>query len=119
MKTILLFSAILIFSSSIWSQKSLRAITRLYSKKELNSFKEQNGNLDLLLYAYDNAITVVFNNGDKSVEAYPQVKKTAHFTDLNVRILPYTQYFRTETPGELLAVKSLYQLQLAYQGSKK
>jgi hypothetical protein len=103
----------------MWGQKSLRALKQVYTQKELNTFKEQYGNLDLLVFAYDNAISVVFNNGNKNMDEYPLVKKTSHFTELNVHIMPYTQYFRTETPGELLAVKSMYQLQLAYKGSKK
>lgn len=119
MKTSLLFSIVLFFTFPMWGQKSLRALNRVYTKKELNTFKEQYGNLDLLVFAYDHAISVVINNGNKKMDVYPLVKKTTHFTDLNVQIMPYTQYFRTETQGELLAVKSLYQLQLAYKGSKK
>jgi hypothetical protein len=119
MKTAFLFCLVLFIASPLWGQKSLRALNRVYSKTELKSFKEQYGNLDLLVFAYDNAISVVFNNGNKNMDDYPLVKKTTHFTDLNVQIMPYTQYFRTETQGELLAVKSLYQLQLAYKGTEK
>ena len=119
MKTSLLFSIVLFFTFPMWGQKNLRAIKQVYSKNELKAFKEQHGNLDLLEFAYDNAISLIPNNGNKNIEEFPVVKKTTHFTDLNVQIMPYTQYFRTETQGELLAVKSLYQLQLAYTGTKK
>jgi len=119
MKTSLLFSVVLFFTFPMWGQKSLRALKQVYTKRELNTFKEQYGNLDLLEFAYDNAISFIPNNGNKNIDEYPLVNKTEHFTDLKVQILPYTQYFRTETPGELLVVKSLYQLQLAYKGTKK
>lgn len=119
MKTACLISLLLVLSSPLFGQKNLRAFKQVYSKNELKAFKEQHGNLDLLEFAYDNAISLIPNNGNKNIEEFPVVKKTTHFTDLKVKILPYTQYFRTETPGELLAVKSIYQLQLAYKGSKK
>ncbi|MFM2037632.1 MAG: hypothetical protein RL432_571 [Bacteroidota bacterium] len=119
MKASLLFSVVLFFTFPMWGQKSLRALKQVYTKKELKTFEEQYGNLDLLVFAYDHAISIVSNIGSKNTDIYPLAVKTNHFTDLNVQILPYTQYFRTETPGELLAVKSMYQLQLAYKGSNK
>lgn len=119
MKITYTLAFILFATVSVWGQKSFRALGKVYTKNELEAFKEQYGNLDLLEFAYDNAISFIPNNGNKNIDEYPLVNKTEHFTDLKVQILPHTQYFRTETPGELLVVKSLYQLQLAYNGNKK
>jgi len=112
--TFLLFMA---FFSGAIGQKPLRALKQVYSKKELNEFKQIHGSLDLLYFAYDHAITIIQNNGGKGIDTYPKAKKTTYFTELNVKIQPYTQYFTTEVNGELLAVKSLYQLQLAFKES--
>jgi len=119
MKFALLLSLVLFWFLPSLGQKPLRALEKVYSKAELSAFKERHGSLDLLIYAYDHAISVVHNNGNKELEPYPLVSKTQHFTDLNVQILPYTQYFRTENSGELLAIKSLYQLQLAFANRDK
>ncbi|NBU91898.1 MAG: hypothetical protein EBR54_03870 [Flavobacteriia bacterium] len=119
MKVTFLFFLLIFAVSASWGQKSLRALNKVYSKSELTSFKQEYGSLDLLEFAYDHAIHIVKNNGNKDVSAYPKAQKTTHFTELNVKILPYTQYFQTETPGELLAVMSLYQLQLALNEANK
>lgn len=117
-KTLILF--LVIFGSTFtWGQKIYRALNKVYTKSELNAFKEEHGSLAMLEFAYHHAVTFVYNNGNKLVSTYPQAPKTPHFTVLNVKILPYTQYFQTETPGELMAVMSLYQLQLAYNKVNK
>ncbi len=91
-----------------------KALKHVYGKKGLNSFRETYGSLDLLNYAYDHGINELVNNGQKSLDEFPMAGITNHFTDLNVIIQPYTQYFRTDNPNKLIAVKSLYQLQLEY-----
>ncbi|NDB33810.1 MAG: hypothetical protein EB023_00345 [Flavobacteriia bacterium] len=48
--TFLLFMA---FFSGAIGQKPLRALKQVYSKKELNEFKQIHGSLDLLYFAYD------------------------------------------------------------------
>ena len=108
------FLLFVLFHWSIgFSQKSARtALNKVYSNKDLKSFVGQYGSLNLLEYAYDHAIVKIFNNGNKPSSDFPSCKSSVnHFTDLGIKIQPYTQYFKTENPGEILAVKSIYQLQ--------
>ena len=108
------FLLFVLFHWSIgFSQKSARtALNKVYSNKDLKSFEGQYGSLNLLEYAYDHAIVKIFNNGNKPSSDFPSCKSSvSHFTDLGVKIQPYTQYFKTENPGEILAVKSIFQLQ--------
>jgi hypothetical protein len=71
MKASLLFSVVLFFTFPMWGQKSLRALKQVYTKKELKTFEEQYGNLDLLVFAYDHAISIVSNIGSKNTDIYP------------------------------------------------
>jgi hypothetical protein len=106
---------LLLFCSYItYAQKEVRSeLKKVYSTKELNAFEQKNGSLDVLVHAYDHGITKILNNGEKTTDQYPRCNASVkHFTELGVQIQPYTQYFTTENPGEILAVKSLYQLQL-------
>jgi hypothetical protein len=97
-----------------------KPLKNVYGKEALNAFKNEYGSLDLLYYAYDNALNTIQNNGGKSLDIYPKAPSTPviHFTDLDVKIEPFTQYFQSEIPNQLIAVKSFYQLQLEFNASK-
>jgi hypothetical protein len=119
-----LFLFILLIASVFYarSQKNPadKPLKNVYGKEALNAFKNEYGSLDLLYYAYDNALNTIQNNGGKSLDIYPKAPSTPviHFTDLDVKIEPFTQYFQSEIPNQLIAVKSFYQLQLEFNASK-
>lgn len=110
-----LFTLILLLQLSFlgWSQskKVLKELKKVYSNEELNVFKSEHGNLDLLLYAYDHAVYSIANNGKKNLGDLPIAAHSIHFTDFGVQVLSFTQYFRNETPNEIIGIKSLFVLQ--------
>ena len=120
----LLFLFVLVIGSvlSATGQKNtaLKPLKKIYGKDALNAFEKEHGDLDLLYYAYDHAINVIQNNGGKNIENYPKAPSSdiVHFTDLGVKIEPFTQYFQSEVPNQLIAIKSLYQLTLEFNESK-
>jgi len=120
----LLFLFVLVIGSvlSATGQKNtaLKPLKKIYGKDALNAFEKEHGSLDLLFYAYDHAINVIQNNGGKSIDNVLKAPNASilHFTDLGVKIEPFTQYFQSEVPNQLIAVKSLYQLQLEFKASK-
>jgi hypothetical protein len=122
MKQIFLFILLTACVSLANSQKNPadKPLKNIYGKEALDAFKNEHGSLDLLYYAYDNALNIIQNNGGKSLDKYPKAPGTpvVHFTDLDVKIEPFTQYFQSEIPNQLIAVKSLYQLQLEFNASK-
>ena len=122
MKQIFLFILLTagVFCARSQKNPADKPLKKVYGKEALNAFKKDNGNLDLLYFAYDNGLNIIQNNGGKSLEKYPKAPSTPiiHFTDLGVKIEPFTQYFQSEIPNQLIAVKSLYQLQLEFNASK-
>ena len=61
------------------------------------------------------------NNGGKDVAGIAKSNLSeipVHFTELGVKIEPFTQYFQSPVPNEIIAVKSLFQLQLEMKNSK-
>jgi hypothetical protein len=96
-----------------WSQskKVLKELKKVYSNEELNAFKSEHGNLDLLFFAYDHAVYAFSNNGKKDLGDLPTAAHSTHFTDFGVKILSYNQYFHNETPNEIIGIKSLLVLQ--------
>lgn len=100
------------------SKKIVKELEKVYSKIELESFAKENGSLDVLVYAYNNAVYTVSNVGNKEMGNLPSSAHSSHFTDFGVKILPYTQYFNNETPNELTAIKSLYQLKTEFEKQK-
>jgi hypothetical protein len=119
-----LFLFILLIASVFYARSQKipadKPLKNVYGKEALNAFKNEYGSLDLLYYAYDNALNTIQNNGGKSLDKYPKAPSipVIHFTDLDVKIEPFTQYFQSEIPNQLIAVKSLYQLQLEFNASK-
>lgn len=110
------------FTYNSFGQKNpaLKSLKKIYGKDALKSFEQENGSLDVLFFAYDHAINLIQNNGNKNLGDIPKAPVTpiVHFTDLGVKIEPFTQYFQSEVPNQLIAVKSLYQLQLEFKASK-
>lgn len=109
-----------VFSANCQKNPADKPLKSVYGKEALNAFKKDFGNLDFLYFAYDNALNIIQNNGGKSLDTFPKAPITPviHFTDLGVKIEPFTQYFRSEIPNQLIAVKSIYQLQLEFNASK-
>lgn len=122
MRKLILFFCLFILVFSVQGQKdpALKALKKTYGKEALNAFKQDHGSLELLYYAYENGLHIIQNNGGKSIDQYPKAPQTeiVHFTDLGVKIEPFTQYFQSEVPNQLIAVISLYQLQLEFKASK-
>jgi hypothetical protein len=110
------------FTYTTLGQKNpaLKPLKKIYGKEALKSFEQENGSLDVLIFAYDHAINLIQNNGGKNLGDFPKAPTTpiVHFTDLGIKIEPFTQYFQSEVPNQLIAVKSLYQLQLEFKASK-
>jgi hypothetical protein len=113
MKKLLTLLVLLQLSSFGWSQskKVLKELKKVYSNEELNAFKSEHGNLDLLFFAYDHAVYAFSNNGKKDLGDLPTAAHSTHFTDFGVKILSYNQYFHNETPNEIIGIKSLLVLQ--------
>ncbi|MFM7596147.1 MAG: hypothetical protein ACKO4Y_08215 [Flavobacteriales bacterium] len=109
------------FTSIAQGQKNpaFKPLKKIYGKTALKIFEQENGSLDLLYYAYDHAVQVIQNNGGKNLDEFPIAPNTTivHFTDLGIKIEPFTQYFKSENQNVLIAVKSLYQLQLEFTTS--
>lgn len=108
------------FTAASQKNPALKPLKKIYGKDALKSFEQENGSLDVLFFAYDHAINLIQNNGGKHLGDFPIAPTTpiVHFTDLGVKIEPFTQYFQSEVPNQLIAVKSLYQLQLEFKASK-
>jgi hypothetical protein len=103
------------------SKSIKRELKKVYGKEALAVFEKEQGGLDLLIYAYDHAIVQVNNNGGKDVAGIAKSNLSeipVHFTELGVKIEPFTQYFQSPVPNEIIAVKSLFQLQLEMKNSK-
>ena len=103
------------------SKSIKRELKKVYGKEALAVFEKEQGGLDLLIYAYDHAIVQVNNNGGKDVSGIAKSNLSeipVHFTELGVKIEPFTQYFQSPVPNEIIAVKSLFQLQLEMKNSK-
>jgi len=122
MRKLILFFCLFILVFSVQGQKNpaFKALKKTYGKEALNVFKQAHGGLELLYYAYEHGIQIIQNNGGKSMDQYPKAPQTeiVHFTDLGVKIEGYTQYFQGQVPNQLIAVKSLYQLELEFNAKK-
>ena len=115
----LLFFSTLAFSGVAQKNPALKPLKKIYGKEGLNAFAQTYGSIDLLFYAYDHAVTVVQNNGGKSHPEFPKASMypVVHFTDLGIKLEPFTQYFQAEVPTQLIAIKSIYQLQQEYKAA--
>lgn len=122
MRLLLLFVLVIgsVLSATGQKNTALKPLKKIYGKDALNTFEKEHGSLDVLYYAYDHAVNLIQNNGGKNIENYPQAPSSniVHFTDLGVKIEPFTQYFQSEVPNQLIAIKSLYQLTLEFNESK-
>jgi uncharacterized protein YkuJ len=114
---------LLAFTQQIIAQKASPALTKSYSKTELQAFEQDGqGTINVLNYAVDHACyTVVIPEG-KDVSQFPSIslksKKDIRFTDYQLHIIDRTQYFRIEGTNELLVVKSMNVLKLEMQNKK-
>ncbi|MCX8486669.1 MAG: hypothetical protein ORN53_05760 [Crocinitomicaceae bacterium] len=114
---------LLALTQQLVAQKASPALSKSYSKTELQAF-EQDGQstINVLNYAVDLACyTVVIPEG-KDVSQFPSIslksKKDIRFTDYQLQIKDRTQYFRIEGSNELLVVKSINILKLEMQNKK-
>jgi hypothetical protein len=116
----LLFLSALAFIGFSQKNPALKPLKKVYGKEGLSTFTQTYGSIDLLIYAYDHAVTVVQNNGEKSHPEFPKATNypVVHFTDLGIKLEPFTQYFQAEVPTQLIAIKSIYQLQLEFNAAK-
>jgi len=122
MKKVLLI-ILLVFTQQIVAQKASTALSKSYSKTELQSFEEDGqGTMNILNYAIDHACYSVAIPEGKDVSQFSTIslksKKDIRFTDYQLRIIDRTQYFKIEGSNELLIVKSLNILKLEMQNKK-
>lgn len=114
---------LLALTQQLVAQKASPALSKSYSKTELQAFEQDGqGTINVLNYAVDHACyTVVIPEG-KEVNQFPSIslksKKDIRFTDYQLQIKDRTQYFRIEGSNELLVVKSINILKLEMQNKK-
>jgi hypothetical protein len=114
---------LLVFTQQILAQKASPALSKSYSKTELQSFEQDGlGTINVLNYAVDYACYTILMPEGKDVSQFPSInlksKKDIHFTDYQLQIKDRTQYFKIEGSNELLVVKSLNVLKLEMQNKK-
>lgn len=114
---------LLAFVHQFHAQKASPALSKSYSKTELQQFEQDGqGTIELLNYAVDHACYIIQTPAGKDVSEFPTLalksKKEVHFTDLHLQIKDRTQYFNIEGSNELLVVKSLNILRLEWQNQK-
>lgn len=114
---------LLALTQQLVAQKASPALSKSYSKTELQTFEQDGqGTINVLNYAVDNACYMVVIPEGKDVSQFPTIsmksKKDIRFTDYELQIKDRTQYFRIEGSNELLVVKSINILRLEMQNKK-
>lgn len=114
---------LLSFAQQYYAQKASPALSKSYSKTELQQIEEAgNGTIEVLNYAVDHACYIIQTPEGKDVSQFPTItvksKKELRFTDLHLQIKDRTQYFKIEGGNELLVVKSSNILKLEMQNQK-
>jgi hypothetical protein len=114
---------LLVFTQQILAQKANPALSKSYSKTELQSFEQDGqGTINVLNYAVDQACYTILIPEGKDISQFPMIKlkskKDIHFTDYQLQIKDRTQYFKIEGSNELLVVKSINVLKLEMQNKK-
>jgi uncharacterized protein YkuJ len=114
---------LLAFTQQIIAQKASPALTKSYSKTELQKFEQDGqGTINVLNYAVDHACYTVAIPEGKETSQFPSIslksKKDIRFTDYQLQIIDRTQYFKIEGSNELLVVKSINVLKLEMQNKK-
>jgi hypothetical protein len=115
---------LLVFTQQILAQKASPALSKSYSKTELESFEQDGqGTINILNYAVDQACYTVMVPEGKDISHFSTIKlkskKDIRFTDYQLQIKDRTQYFKIEGSNELLVVKSINVLRLEMQNKKK
>jgi hypothetical protein len=112
-----LFSLMLFFFTVQFAQAQQfnQSLLKSYSKTELVKIKQENPNqIKVLEYAISNAC-YYFNKPEGKNADYPMIdtkNDSSDFTELGLKITDKTQYFTSKSNGKILAVKSLYVLEL-------
>jgi hypothetical protein len=114
---------LLVFTQQILAQKANPALSKSYSKTELQSFEQDGqGTINVLNYAVDQACYTILIPEGKDIGQFPTIKlkskKDIRFTDYQLQIIDRTQYFKIEGSNELLVVKSINVLKLEMQNKK-
>lgn len=97
------------------AQKFNTSLLKSYTKTELAKIDQEKPNqIKVLEYAISNAC-YYFNKPEGKNADYPLIETkndSSNFTELSLKITDKTQYFTSKSSGKILAVKSLYVLEL-------
>ncbi len=112
---LLFFSA---FGFSSFAQKYNPELLKSYSKKELQSIDAES--IEVLNFAVENAtyFTPITENKNDQLQEIDLSNQQVKFTDLGLKILDKTQYFRVKGTNQMLVVKSVNILKLQMKKSK-
>lgn len=111
MKHIFSLFFLLFFSLICTAQKTDETLLKSYSKEELSQLKNADPEkYEILVYALDHGTYVseynVEKHGQLKLKELPNIDKIPSFTDLNVKIESFNQYFYAPKLDKIVVVKS-------------
>lgn len=111
MKHIFSLFFLLSFSLICTAQKTDETLLKSYSKEELSQLKNADPEkYEILVYALDHGTYVseynVEKHGQLKLKELPNIDKIPSFTDLNVKIESFNQYFYAPKLDKIVVVKS-------------
>lgn len=111
MKHIFSLFFLLSFSLICTAQKIDETLLKSYSKEELSQLKNADPEkYEILVYALDHGTYVseynVEKHGQLKLKELPNIDKIPSFTDLNVKIESFNQYFYAPKLDKIVVVKS-------------
>ena len=111
MKKLFSIFLFLILTTLGYSQNSEELLLNSYSKQELEVIKTtEPEKYDLLLYAIDHGTYLgIFDSekhGQLKLKELPDLTEKPSFTDMQVKIMPYNQYFYAPKMNKIVIVKS-------------
>jgi hypothetical protein len=111
MKNILSLFFFLSFSTISFAQTNDESLLNSYSKEELTQLKNaEPEKYEILIYALDHGTYVSEYNlekhGQLKLKELPNIDKIPSFTDLNVKIESFNQYFYAPKLNKMVVVKS-------------
>ena len=101
----------LILTTLGYSQNSEKLLLNSYSKQELELIKTtEPEKYDLLLFAIDHGTYLGIFDSEKhsqlKLKELPDLTEKPIFTDIQVKIMPYNQYFYAPKMNKIVIVKS-------------
>lgn len=111
MKHIFSLFFLLSFSLICTAQKTDETLLKSYSKEELSQLKNADPEkYEILVYALDHGTYVseynVEKHGQLKLKELPNIDKIPSFTDLNLKIESFNQYFYAPKLAKIVVVKS-------------